>query len=184
VLEKSLHILASKILTMSSNEQLGGQPSRGRSDQNPLNKLSHTSFSSYPPRPLSDPPSIMHKQKATKISIRKNISPTQSQKRQMFEDNDLKRITTWQVQEIVMTFFMEHTMTYFDNVFVSKQRIGLGSKQVMENKFLVELDDSPQYTKLWKSKRFSEWFEWKFLDAAKNLLQWFDVLYPQMDKAH
>ncbi len=64
----------------------------------------------------------------------------QSQKYQRLEDNDLKQIATWQFQEIVVTFFMDHTMAYLDGAFVSKQRIGLEKyKQVMEHKFLVEL---------------------------------------------
>jgi hypothetical protein len=44
---------------------------------------------------------------------------------------------------------MEHTMAYLNGAFVSKQGIGLEKyKQVMENKFLVKLNSSPQYTKL------------------------------------
>jgi len=82
-----------------------------------------------------------------------------------------------------MTFFMEHTMAYFDGAFVNKQIIGLEKyKQVMEHKFLAELDESLQYTELWIFERFLEWFECKILDSATNLLQWFDVLYPQKDK--
>jgi hypothetical protein len=34
------------------------------------------------------------------------------------------------------------------------------------------------------SKGFLEWFECKILDLGTNLLQWFDVLYPQKDKVH
>jgi hypothetical protein len=44
----------------------------------------------------------------------------------------------------------------------------------MENKFLVELNDSPQYIELQNSKGFFEWFECKVLDVATNLLQWCD----------
>jgi hypothetical protein len=40
-----------------------------------------------------------------------------------------------------------------------------------ENKFLVELDDSPQYIKLQNFEGFLEWFECKILDVATNLLQ-------------
>jgi hypothetical protein len=37
-----------------------------------------------------------------------------------------------------MTFLMEHTMAYLNNVFVSKQKLGLKKyKQVMEHKFLA-----------------------------------------------
>ncbi len=80
---------------------------------------------------------------------------------------------------------MEHTMAYFDGVFVNKQGIGLEKyKQVMEHNFFVELDGSSQYTKLRISKVFSKWFECKILDSSTNLLQWFDVLYPQKDKVH
>jgi hypothetical protein len=42
----------------------------------------------------------------------------------------------------------------------------------VEHNFLVELNGSLQYTKLQNSKRFLEWFEWKNLDVATNLLQW------------
>ncbi len=72
-----------------------------------------------------------------------NTSSTQTWKRQRFEDNDPKWIATWQFQEIIMSFFMEHTMAYLDGAFVNKQGIGLKKyKQVMENKFLVELNES------------------------------------------
>ncbi len=40
-------------------------------------------------------------------------------------------------------------MAYLDGAFVSKQRIHMEKyKQIMENKFLVELDSSLQYNKL------------------------------------
>jgi hypothetical protein len=56
----------------------------------------------------------------------------------------LKQIVTWWLQEIIMNFFMEHTMAYLNGAFVSKQGIGLKKcKHVMECKFLVELDGSP-----------------------------------------
>jgi hypothetical protein len=71
-------------------------------------------------------------------------------------------------------------MAYFDDAFVSKQGISLEKyKHVMEHKFLAELNGSSQYTELWISKKFPEWFEYKILDLATNLLQWFEVLYPQ-----
>ncbi len=55
----------------------------------------------------------------------------------------LCEFATWKFQEIVMTFFMEHTMAYFDNAFVNNQRIGMEKyKQNMEHKFLAELDGS------------------------------------------
>jgi hypothetical protein len=80
---------------------------------------------------------------------------------------------------------MEHTMAYLDGVFVSKQGTSLKNyKQVMEHKFLVELNDLLHYTKLQNFKRFLEWFECKISDVATNLLQWFDVFYPQRDKVH
>jgi hypothetical protein len=80
---------------------------------------------------------------------------------------------------------MEHTMAYFDGVFVSKQRTRLEKyKQVMEHNFLVEVDGSSQYNELQISKVFLEWFECKILDSGTNLLQWFDVFYPQKDKVH
>jgi hypothetical protein len=44
---------------------------------------------------------------------------------------------------------MEHTMAYLNGAFVSKQGICLEKyKQVMDNKFLVKLDNSSQYTEL------------------------------------
>jgi len=79
---------------------------------------------------------------------------------------------------------MEHKMAYLDGVFVSKQKISLKKyKQIMEHKFFVELDGSSQYTKLKIFEGFSEWFECKIYDLATNLLQWFDVVYLQKDKA-
>ncbi len=54
----------------------------------------------------------------------------------------------------------------------------------MEHKFLVELNDSLQYTKLWDFEKFLEWFECKISNVTTNLLQWFNVLYPQKDKVH
>ncbi len=80
-----------------------------------------------------------------------------------------------------MTCLMEHTMAYLNGVFVSKQWIEEKYMQVMEHKCLVELDGSLQYTKLWISEGFLEWFECNFLDSATNLLQWFDVICPQKD---
>jgi len=42
-----------------------------------------------------------------------------------------------------MTFFIKHTMAYFNGAFVTKQGIGLEKyKQVMEHKLLVELNKS------------------------------------------
>jgi hypothetical protein len=34
------------------------------------------------------------------------------------------------------------------------------------------------------SFEFPEWFECKILNLATNLLQWFNVPYPQKDKVH
>jgi hypothetical protein len=57
---------------------------------------------------------------------------------------------------------MEHTMAYLDGAFAKKQGIGLKKyKQVMEHRFLVELDSSSQYTKLQIFEGFLEWFECK-----------------------
>jgi hypothetical protein len=63
--------------------------------KNPQNKLSHTSFSIYPPRPLNNPPSTMHKWKVVGISCGEKNSSTQSRKHQKLEDNGLKWIATW-----------------------------------------------------------------------------------------
>jgi hypothetical protein len=88
-------------------------------------------------------------------------------------------------QEIVITFLMEHTMAYFDGVFVSKQENGMEKyKQVMEHKFLAKPYRSLQCTKLWISEGFPKLFGCKILNSTINLLQWFDVLYPQKDKTH
>jgi hypothetical protein len=55
---------------------------------------------------------------------------------------------------------MEHTMAYLDGAFGNKQGIGLKKyKQVMENKFLVELNESLQYNELQNVKGFLKWFE-------------------------
>ncbi len=42
-------------------------------DQNTLNKLSHISSNNCPPRPLSDPPSTMHKQRLQKYLARRAL---------------------------------------------------------------------------------------------------------------
>jgi len=82
-----------------------------------------------------------------------------------------------------MAFFMEHTMAYFDDAFVSKQGTSLEKeKQVIEHKFLAELNSSLQYTELQNFEGFSKWFECKFSNGTTNLLQWFDVFYPQKDR--
>jgi hypothetical protein len=48
-----------------------------------------------------------------------------------------------------MSFFKKHTIAYLDGAFVSKESIHLDKyKQIIENKFLVELDISLQYNKL------------------------------------
>jgi hypothetical protein len=67
----------------------------------------------------------MHKWGAIEMSSEKNTSLTQTRKHQKLKNNDPKQITTWKFQEIVMTFFMEHTMAYFDNAFVNNQRTSL-----------------------------------------------------------
>ncbi len=62
-------------------------------------------------------------------------------------------------------------MAYLDGAFMSKQGIGVEKyMHVMEHKFLVKLDGSLQYIKLWNSEGFLEWFECKILDVATNLL--------------
>ncbi len=72
-----------------------------------------------------------------------------------------------------MSFFMEHTMAYLNGDFVNKQGIGLKKyKQVVESKFLVELNESSQYNELQNSKGFSKWFECKISYVITNLLQW------------
>jgi hypothetical protein len=48
-----------------------------------------------------------------------------------------------------MSFFKKHIVVYLNGAFVSKQSIHLEKyEQIMENKFLVELDISLQYNKL------------------------------------
>ncbi len=50
--------------------------SKGQFDKNPPNPLSHTSFGSYPYKPLNGPPLIMHKQGVAKMSSGENTSLT------------------------------------------------------------------------------------------------------------
>ncbi len=69
-----------------------------------------------------------------------------------------------------MTFFMEHTMAYLDDVFMNKQGTGMEKyKQVMEHKFFAELNGSLQYIELQNFERFPKWFECKFSDVPTNL---------------
>jgi hypothetical protein len=106
--------LSSKIWRMSSNGQSGRQPSGkplsneqpsdGQSNQNPQNKLSHTSFGTYPPRPLSSPPLTMHKWGAIEMSSEESTSSTQTQKCQKLEDNDLKQIATHDFRKLSWHF--------------------------------------------------------------------------------
>jgi hypothetical protein len=64
-------------------------------------------------------------------------------------------------------------MAYVDGAFMNKQGIGLKKyKQVMESKFLVELNESSQYNEHQNSKGFSKWFECKISYVTKTLLQW------------
>ncbi len=35
-------------------------------------------------------------------------------------DNDLKQITMWQFQKVILDFVKEHSMVYLDNTFVNK----------------------------------------------------------------
>jgi len=82
-----------------------------------------------------------------------------------------------------MTFFMEHTMACFNGAFMSKQKIGLKKYNwFIEHKFLAKLNKALQNIELWIFEQFSEWFECKISNSTTNLLQWFDVLYPQKDK--
>ncbi len=51
-------------------------------------------------------------------------------------------------------------MAYFNDVFISKYGIDLEKyKHIMEHKFMAELYESLQYTKLQISEGFLEWFE-------------------------
>jgi hypothetical protein len=89
MLGKTFSFLSSKIWKMLSNGQSSrqpsgeppsnGQPSSTQSDQNPWNKLFHTSSWTYPCRPLSGPLSTMHKWGAAKMSGGENTSSTQTQ---------------------------------------------------------------------------------------------------------
>ncbi len=61
-------------------------------------------------------------------------------------------------------------MAYLDDVFMSKQGNGMEKyKQVMEHKFLAELNGSLQYIELQNFERFPKWFERKFSDVPTNL---------------
>jgi hypothetical protein len=59
------------------------------------------------------------------MSSGESTSSMQTQKCQKLKDNDPKQITTQKLQEIVMTFIMEHTMAYLKGAFVSKQGTNL-----------------------------------------------------------
>jgi hypothetical protein len=66
---------------------------------------------------------------------------------------------------------MEHIMAYLDGAFVNKQRTSHKKYwEVMEHKFLAELNGSLQYTELQISNRFLKWFELKISHLATNLL--------------
>lgn len=68
-------------------------------------------------------------------------------------------------------------MAYLDGAFVSKQIIHMEKyKQIMENKFLVELNSSMQYNKLQNFKGFLMWFECNVSNVVTNLLQWCGLL--------
>jgi hypothetical protein len=60
-------------------------------------------------------------------------------------------------KKIVLDFFKKHSMAYFEIIFVSKQTSDLNKyKQVMENYFFVELNNSPKSIKLLNSIGFLE----------------------------
>ncbi len=60
-------------------------------------------------------------------------------------------------------------MVYLDFAFVNKHAFGLKKcKQIMESKFLVEINNFLKY-ELQDSSRFLEWLECKVLDATSNL---------------
>ncbi len=85
------------------------------------------------------------------MSIHDNNASNQFQKRQSFVDNDPKQIIMWWFQEIVLDFFKKHLMAYLDSTFVNKQAFRMDKyKQVMESKFLVELNGFLEYTKFVK----------------------------------
>jgi hypothetical protein len=71
-------------------------------------------------------------------------------------------------------------MVYFDTIFVNKQTFDLDMhKQVMESKFLVELNNSPLYKELLNLTRFLEWLDFKVSYVVFNWIQWLEVFYPQ-----
>jgi hypothetical protein len=75
---------------MLLNEQSKGQLSRGQSNLNPPNSLSHTPFDNYPHKPLNGSSSTMHNQRVAKMFKGKNTSSTQSQRHQSLKNNDPK----------------------------------------------------------------------------------------------
>jgi hypothetical protein len=76
-------------------------------------------------------------------------------------------------------------MAYLDSTFVNKQAFRMDKyKQVMESKFLVELNGFLEYTKLLNLTWFLEWFDCKVSNVVFNLMQWFEVFYSKKDKAH
>ncbi len=110
---------------MSLNGQLSKQPLGSQFDQNPRNKLSYTSSKTYPLRPLKNPTLTHAQTKGYKIVWQGEHFIDTNHNHHKFEDNDFKWIAIWWFQEIIMTFFLEHTMVYLHDAFVSKQGIGL-----------------------------------------------------------
>ncbi len=108
---KTLDFLSSKISTMSLSRWLGRQPSSGQFYENPQNKLSHTTSNIYPPKPLCNPLSTMHKWRAIKVSSGENISSTSLRAMILIElphDNSRKLSWhfSWNIQWHTMIVFL------------------------------------------------------------------------------
>jgi hypothetical protein len=62
-------------------------------------------------------------------------------------------------------------MAYIDNTFVSKQAFIVENyKQVMESKFLVEVNGFLEYTKLLNLLGFLEWLDCKVSNVVSTLM--------------
>jgi hypothetical protein len=70
-------------------------------------------------------------------------------------------------------------MAYLNGAFVSKQIINLVKyKHIMENRLLVELNDSSHYNNVWNFEGFRNGLNVKFHMQLHTLLQWCEILYP------
>ncbi len=101
---------------------------------------------------------------------------TQSWNCQRLDNNDPKWIARRQFQEIVMSFFKEqqwHTSMVL--LWPNKELFWTSTKGHGKSFF----GKSKWFPTIYQALKF-----WKVLDATVNLLQWFEVHYPQKNKVH